>query len=67
MKEFTIKETEAFRLRVKSWKCLNPANLNSVEFIQETLTNGKVNDSSVYNFFMTDAEVKALAEGLINE
>jgi hypothetical protein len=67
MKQFTVKETEGFRLRVKSWKCLSPANLNSVEFIQETLSDGKVSDSSVYNFFMTDDEIKTLATGLINE
>jgi hypothetical protein len=67
MKQFTVKETDGFRLRVKSWKCVNPADLNSIEFIQETLTDGKVSDSSVYNFFMTDVEVKALAAGLVNE
>jgi hypothetical protein len=67
MKQFTVKETEGFRLRVKSWKCVNPADLNSIEFIQETLTDGKVSGSSVYNFFMTDVEVKELAAGLVNE
>ena len=36
MKNFVVKEDQAFRLRVKSWKCLSPSNLNSVEFIQES-------------------------------
>ena len=65
MKNFTVKENEAFRLRVKSWKCLTPSNLNSVEFIQESLKDGDVIDTSTYNFFMTDDEMKTLAQGLV--
>jgi len=64
MKEFVVKENDGFRLRVKSWKCLNPNDLNSIEFIQETLREGDVEQSSAYNFFMTDNEIKTLAEGL---
>lgn len=65
MKEFTVKEDQAFRLRVKSWKCLSPNNLNSVEFIQECMKDGEVDFSSTYQFFMTDREMKTLAQGLI--
>ena len=65
MKNFTVKENEAFRLRVKAHKCLSPADLNSVEFIQESLKDGAVIDTSTYNFFMTDEEIKTLAQGLI--
>ena len=65
MKNFIVKEDDVFRLRVKSWKCLSPADLNSVEFIQESLKDGTVIDTSTYNFFMTDEEVKTLAQGLI--
>ena len=65
MKEFTVKEDQAFRLRVKSWKCLSPNNLNSVEFIQECMKDGEVDFSSTYQFFMTDEEMKTLAQGLI--
>ena len=65
MKEFTVKEDAAFRLRVKSWKCLSPNNLNSVEFIQECMKDGEVDFSSTYQFFMTDGEMKTLAQGLI--
>jgi len=66
MKEFTVKQSSAFRLRVKSWKCLNPSDLNSIEFINESLDNkGEVSQSSVYNFFMTDDEVKTLCEGML--
>lgn len=65
MKNFIVKENQAFRLRVKSWKCLSPNNLNSVEFIQECLKDGEVNFSSTYQFFMTDEEMETLARGLI--
>jgi hypothetical protein len=65
MKEFIVTENDAYRLRVKSWKCLNPDNLNSLEFIQENKTKeGKVNDTSIYNFFLTDDEIKELSNGL---
>lgn len=65
MKEFTVKEDDAFRLRVKSWKCLNPNTLNSVEFIQDCMKDGKVDFTSTYQFFMTDEELKELAKGLM--
>jgi len=65
MKEFVVKETQGFRLRVKSWKCTTPADLNTIEFINETLKDGKVDMTSTYQFFMTDEELKTLAEGLV--
>ena len=65
MKKFTVKENAAFRLRVQSHKCLNPSDLNSIEFIQESLKDGEVIDTSTYNFFMTDEELKTLAQGLV--
>lgn len=65
MKEFTVKENDAFRLRVKSWKCVSPADLNSVEFIQECIDkHGEIDFTSTYTFFMTDDEIKVLAKGL---
>ena len=66
MKEFVVKEDKGFRLRVKMWKCLRPNELNALEFIQECKDkDGEVDFSSTYNFFMTDAEVKSLCEGLL--
>jgi hypothetical protein len=65
MKEFTVKEDAAFRLRVKSWKCLNPSTLNSVEFIQDCMKDGEVDFTSTYQFFMTDEEMTKLAKGLV--
>lgn len=65
MKEFTVKENAAFRLRVKSQGCLTPKNLNCVEFIQECLDkDGAVDFVSTYTFFMTNDEIKVLAKGL---
>jgi hypothetical protein len=64
MKEFKVKEDAAFRLRVKSWKCLTPNTLNAVEFIQECMKDGEVEFSSTYQFFMTDDEMRTLAQGL---
>jgi len=65
-KEFTVKENAGFRLRVKSWKCLRPAELNAIEFIQETKDkHGDVDSTSTYQFFMTDDEITHLAQGLL--
>ena len=68
IKEAVIKEKPGFRLRVRSWKCVRPADLNSIEFIQEMLKdNGDVQDTSTYNFFMTDEEIKILCKNLVND
>ena len=65
MKEFIVKENAAFRLRVKSWKCVAPNDLNSIEFTQECLSDGEVQSTSTYNYFLTDAELDVLAKGLL--
>lgn len=66
VKDITVKETSGFRLRVRSWKCLSPADLNSLEFVQECLKDdGTVAHTSTYNFFMTDPELKKLAESIV--
>ena len=67
MKESIIKDTPGFRLRVKSWKCVNPTELNAIEFIQECKNiNGEIDMSSTYQFFMTDEELKILAQSLVS-
>ena len=66
IKEFTVKQNAGFALKVKSWKCVAPADLNSIEFINECYNEkGEVTDSSIYNFFMTDDEIKTLCEGML--
>jgi hypothetical protein len=65
IKEFIVKESEGFRLRVKTWKCLSPADLNNVDFIQETLDDkGNMLYNSTYTFFLTDNEIADLCKGL---
>jgi hypothetical protein len=66
MKEFTVKENRAYRVRIKVNECLRPAELNSLEFIQECIDkDGNVDFTSTYNFFMTAEEIKTLANGLL--
>jgi hypothetical protein len=65
MKEFIVKENEGFRLRVKTWKCLAPNDLNSIEFTQECLKDGEVQLTSTYNYFLTDDEIEVLAKGML--
>ena len=66
MKSFIVKENKAFRLRVESKKCLRPADLNHIQFIQECFDkDGEIDFTSTYQFFLTNNEVKSLAEELI--
>jgi hypothetical protein len=65
VKEFTVKDEPAFRMRVRMWKCTSPADLNSLEIVQECMRDGEVDFASTYNFLMTDEELKTLAQGLM--
>jgi len=63
-KEITVKESEGFRVRMVKHEVLMPKGLFSLDLIQESLKDGKVQDTSVYNFFMTKEELQTLAQGL---
>jgi hypothetical protein len=63
-KEIVIKEHEGFRLTLKKHEVLAPKGLFSVNMVQESLKDGEVIESQIYNFFMDKAELKALAHGL---
>jgi hypothetical protein len=63
-KEMIIKEHEGFRLTLKKHEVLSPKGLFSIDMVQESLKDGDVVDSQVYNFFMTKEECQALAYGL---
>jgi len=64
--EKIIKENEGFRLRMEKWQSINPKGLFAVDLIQESLDeDGKVVNSSTYNFNMTADELKTLAQGLV--
>ena len=65
LKKFTVKEDQAFRLRVESWECLSPKGLYAVDFVNECLDkDGNVDHTSTYNFFLTKEDMKTLAQGL---
>jgi hypothetical protein len=63
-KEITVKESEGFRVRMVKHEVLMPKGLFSLDLIQESLKDGKVQDSASYNFFMTKEELQTLAQGL---
>ena len=60
----TIKESEGFRVRLEKHEVLSPKGLFSLDIIQESLKDGKVNGSQTYNFFMTKEELQVLADAL---
>jgi hypothetical protein len=64
LKEVTIKESEGFRVRLVKHEVISPKGLFSLDIIQESLKDGKVQDSQAYNFFMTKEELQTLAHGL---
>jgi len=64
-KEMTIKENEAFRVRLEKHEVISPKGLFSLDIIQESLKDGKVANSETYNFFMTKEELQILAQGLL--
>ena len=65
LKKFTVKEDNAFRLRIESWECASPNGLFAVNFINECLDkDGEVDYTSTYNFFLTKDDMKSLAQGL---
>jgi uncharacterized protein YneR len=64
--EFTIKESEGFRLRLVKHEVLSPKGLFSVDMIQESIKeDGTISQTSTYNFFMTKEELQVLADGLV--
>lgn len=64
-KEAVIKESEGFRVRMEKHEVLSPKGLFSIDLINETLDqNGKLVDTSTYNYFMTKEELERLAYAL---
>lgn len=63
--EFTVHENQGFRLRVEKIKCMRPEDFYSLNFVQESLKDGKVDHTSTYNFFLTKDQIKRLAEELV--
>jgi hypothetical protein len=66
VKEFVIKESAGFRVRVRTHEVIAPKGLYSLDFIQESLNDkGAVQSDQTYNFFMTKDEVQTLCQGLM--
>jgi hypothetical protein len=66
-KQFTVKERADYRLRVQSHEVVAPKGTYSIDFIQESLEDGKVKSLQTYNFFMTKEDIKTLCDGLLND
>jgi hypothetical protein len=67
IKNITVKETPAFRVRVESWESISPTGLMAVDIIQECLNDEQeITSSSTYNFHMSREEIKKLCEGLMS-
>lgn len=63
--EFVIKEQPGFRIKVQTWKCARPTDLNALDFVQEVLDDsGNVLNTSTYNFLLSDSELKSLKDQL---
>jgi hypothetical protein len=62
--ETVIKDHEGFRLVLKKHEVLRPKGLFSIDMEQQSLKDGKVTDTAVYNFFMTKEEMATLASAL---
>jgi len=63
-KSTVIKEHDGFRLTLNTHEVLSPKGLFSIDMVQESLKDGDVVDSQVYNFFMTKDEMATLASAL---
>ena len=59
-----IKESDSFRLTCKKTSCVKPEGLFNLEFVQEQIKDGKVTQTSTYQFFMDSDELAALCKGL---
>lgn len=64
MKEFIAKEAPDFKLRVRVSDCSRPEGVKQLEFVNEQYKDGELISDSTYQFFMTDAEIRTLCQGL---
>jgi len=65
--QFTVKERADYRMRIQRHEVIAPKGVYSVDFIQESLEEGKVKSSQTYNFFMSKEDIKVLCKGLLSE
>lgn len=66
MKQFLIRDEEAFKLRGKMWLCEAPNDLYCVEFTGEQYNDKQeIVNESTYQFFLTKEHVQKMCEGLL--
>ena len=53
-----------YRIKMTKRACDNPKTLYNIEFAQETVKEGVVTNTSVYNLFLTQQEIELLIQGL---
>jgi hypothetical protein len=65
MKEFLIRDEDAFKLRGKMTRCQAPSNLWCVEFTGESYNDkGEIVNTSTYQFFLEDDHINNMIKGL---
>jgi len=66
MKEFIIKDTPNFQLKLRKWECSYPKGLYAVNFVNCTKTkDGNIDSESTYEFFMDYKDLTKVAAALI--
>jgi len=66
MKEFLVRDSAAFKLRVRISPCLRPEGLQCVEFTGEQYNDkGEMIQDSTYQFFLDHEHLERLAKGLV--
>jgi len=64
LKEHVISSTSDYRLVLKYAKCYKPTDLYQLEFVQESLKDGKVTRSSKFDMFLPIEALESLGEVL---
>jgi hypothetical protein len=65
MKEFLIRDEQAFKLRGKMKPCLGLDKLWCIEFTGECYNEkGEIVDKSTYQFFLEDDHINNMVKGL---
>lgn len=68
MREFIVKESNDFRLKVRLSECSIPADLKNIEFVQQQFDEfRKIRSESTYQFFLTQDQINILCQGLMND
>ena len=65
MKEFTIRDDAAFKLRGTMRPCIKPDDLWCIEFTGEQYNDkGEMTNTSTYQFFLNNEHINRMVEGI---